>query len=145
MKALPVLHFVQGKNIEPPKIETDWIPPVTLKDLCKMQPFDFNILYKSPELLEEFQEESLLYKVNIHTCILYLIGETCKRNKAGFHKWIEAASRCARILPKEWFICQVLGRVGMGSRIKCRSVRNGDSACVPRKFSFTPDKYQRFH
>jgi hypothetical protein len=145
LKTLPIFLYVQGKHIEAPRIETSWVPPVTLKDLYKMQSFDFNILYKSPELLEEFQEESVLYKVNIHTCILYLIAETYKRSKAGFYKWIEAANRSARILPREWFICQLLARIGMQSRIKSRSVRNRDSAGFPRKFSFTPDKYQRHY
>jgi len=139
VKSLPLLLFIQGKHTEPSKIVTDWVPPVTLNDLYKMQPFDFNILYKAPELLEEFQEESVLYKVNIHASICYLIGETCKRMKWSYQKWVDMACRTARILPREWFICKALARFGIESRSKCRSVNKNEGILAMRKSSFSPN------
>lgn len=139
LRSLPLLLFIQGKHTEPNKIVTDWVPPVTLNDLYKMQPFDFNILYRAPELLEEFQEESVLYKVNIHASICYLIGETCKRMKVSYQKWIDMACRTARILPREWFICKVLARFGINSRSKCRSVNKNEGILAMRKSSFSPN------
>ena len=78
-KSYPVLLYIQGKNLEPSRIQTEWIPPVSLSELYKIQSLDYYSMSKLPELLEEFQEECMLYKVNVHASICYFIIEESKK------------------------------------------------------------------
>jgi hypothetical protein len=140
LKTLPVLNYLQGKHTEPPRIDTDWVPGVGLRDMYRMQPLDLAMISKVPEMLEEFQEESLLYKINIHACIAYLITEECRKLKYSAEKWGEVAFRCAKMLPREWFIVNMIMKREGGRERKCKSVRRREGGLEIRKASFSPDR-----
>lgn len=141
LKSLPVLMYTAGKAIESPKIQTEWVPQVTLEDIYKVQPLEYSSLVKGPELLEEFQEECLLYKINIHASICYLIIEECKKLKCYYDTWMEMAWKCIKVLPHDWLISQIIIRTGEnGWKRKSKSVRQHESVLAGRKASFSPSR-----
>jgi hypothetical protein len=137
--------YVQGKISEPIGIITDWKPQISVEDLCKLQPLDFINITKVPELLEEFQEECLLYKFYIHTCICFFVAEQSKKLGYDYSKWLEIARRYAKVVPKDWPIYKKLfnGTASIKAK-KSKSVRNHEIKLANRKASFSPEKHNNF-
>ena len=142
-KSYHVLQFIQGKNANHSCIiTTEWVPQISLEDLYKMQPLNLQTLTKVPELLEEFQEESMLYKVNVHACVCYLISEECKKLEMSYEKWLNISLRSSKILPSEWFIHKIMNKYEVWARArKSKSVKPHEMKLVGRKASCSPDKY----
>ena len=62
------------------------MPEMNFEDLFTLQPLSIDTLSRIPELLEEFQEECLLYKLNVHSSIYYLIAEESKILQMDYEK-----------------------------------------------------------
>lgn len=78
---MPILMYLDEKIALAPRVTLPLSPELKFEDLTQIQPWSFEVLMHSPEIMEELERDLMVDKILFHTASNFFLGNLLRRSR----------------------------------------------------------------